>query len=126
MTRILVVADRKDFRSTVSDALQKHGFQLFEASDGQKAISSFTKDVPEIVVLDYDSLGKKCLEMVTFILSMRSSTRIILLAAPITDLDDMELIGVDILLIKPFPLERLLKGAKALSKMKPPMKIVAR
>ncbi len=52
----------------------KHGFQLSEASDGKKAISSFVNDAPEIVVLDYDSLGKKCLEVVTFILSMRSST----------------------------------------------------
>ena len=113
-------------RSTVSDALAKHGFQLFEASDSKKAIASFTKEAPEIVVLDYDSLGKKCLEVVTFILSMRSSTRIIVLAAPITELDDMERIGVDILLVKPFPLERLLKSTRALSKMKPPLKIIAR
>jgi len=126
MTRILVVGDRIDLRTTVSTSLQRHGFQVNGATDSRRAISTFTKEAPEIVVLDFESLGRKCLEVASQILTMRSSTRLIVLASRSADLGDMERIGVDILLTKPFPLENLVESAIALSKMKPPLTIIAR
>lgn len=96
------------------------------ASDSKRAISTFTKEAPEICVLDLESLGKKCLEVASQMLTMRSSTRLILLVSRSADLDDFERIGVDILLRKPFPLENLVESAIALSKMKPPLDIIAR
>lgn len=126
MTRILIVADQRDFRATISASLQKRGFLVSEAADSRKAISTFTREAPEIALLDYDALGKKCLEVATQMLTIRSSTRLIVLAAPIDDLADMERIGVDILLRKPLTLKRLVESSTALSKMKPPLNIVAR
>jgi CheY-like chemotaxis protein len=126
LTRVLLVADPKNLAPAVSDVLQKHGYQVSEATDSRRAVSCFTKEAPEIAVLDYASLGKHCLEVVSYILSNRSSTRIIVLVPSGEYLGDMERMGVDVLLVKPFPLERLLKSTKALSKMKPPMNIVAR
>jgi DNA-binding response OmpR family regulator len=126
LARVLIVADRKDLHATVSVSLQRHGFVVTESNDVRRTVSAFAKEVPEIVVLDYDTLGKKCLEVASHILTIRPSTRLIVLAAPIDDLEDMERIGVDVLLIKPFPLERLLESALALSKIRAPLKIVAR
>lgn len=126
MTRVLIVGDRMDLRTTIATSLQRHGFQVTTVADARKGISAFTKEAPEIAVLDLESLGNKCLETASQMLTMRSSTRLIVLSSRSADLDDMERIGVDILLTKPFPLETLVESAIALSKMKPPLNIVAK
>ncbi|MDG6906814.1 MAG: response regulator transcription factor [Nitrososphaerota archaeon] len=126
MTRILIVGDRADLRTTISISLQRHGFQISTASDARKAITAFTKEVPEITILDLESLGNKCIETASRMLTMRSSTKLIVLASRSADLDDMEQIGVDVLLTKPFPLETLVESVIALSKMKPPLNIIAK
>ena len=126
MTKVLIVGDQVDLRTTISTSLQRHGFKVSTAVDARKGMTAYAKEVPEIAILDFESLGDKCLETATQMLCLRSSTKLIVLASRSADLDGMERIGVDILLTKPFALETLVESAIALSKMKPPLNIVAK
>lgn len=50
--KILVVDDDSHIRQVVSFALQKAGYQTFEAGDGREAIEQFEASKPDLIVLD--------------------------------------------------------------------------
>jgi len=50
--QILVVDDDRHIREVVQFALEKAGFEVIEAGDGQQALTLFKKHAPALVVLD--------------------------------------------------------------------------
>jgi DNA-binding response OmpR family regulator len=50
--RILVVDDDADIRTAIQTALAPTGAEMGEAADGNEAITAFTEQKPDLVVLD--------------------------------------------------------------------------
>lgn len=49
---VLVVDDHDGFRERMRRLLERHGYRVFEATDGAGAIASATRRVPDIALLD--------------------------------------------------------------------------
>jgi two-component system response regulator RegX3 len=52
MTKILVVEDEVGFREPLVYQLQKEGYEVCEASDGEEALSQFKAEKPDLILLD--------------------------------------------------------------------------
>lgn len=50
--KILVVDDEPDIRELISYNLEKEGYQVYQAADGQKAISVAKEILPDLIVMD--------------------------------------------------------------------------
>jgi PAS domain S-box-containing protein len=56
---LLIVDDDDGLRETMRDAFKEHGYEVFEAADGEQARSVFEQSRPEIVILDYHLPGQE-------------------------------------------------------------------
>jgi CheY-like chemotaxis protein len=52
MKRILVVDDDKQARALLRDILSPHGYEVLEASDGQKALEILQKEKVDLLITD--------------------------------------------------------------------------
>lgn len=52
MKKILIVDDEPNIIMSLEYALQKNGFEVFVARDGQEALDILKKKVPDLVLLD--------------------------------------------------------------------------
>lgn len=52
MKKILIVDDEPNIIMSLEYALQKNGFEVFVARDGQEALDILKKHIPDIVLLD--------------------------------------------------------------------------
>lgn len=52
MKKILVVDDEENIRNLITLYLQKSGFEVVQASDGEEALTAFEKDKPHLIILD--------------------------------------------------------------------------
>jgi two-component system response regulator RegX3 len=52
MTRVLVVEDEPNLREPLVYLLEKEGYQVLEAADGNAAIENFQKHSPDLILLD--------------------------------------------------------------------------
>lgn len=51
--RVLIVEDDPDIRSTMTEALELHGYTVISAANGQVAIDALrTLDLPDVILLD--------------------------------------------------------------------------
>jgi DNA-binding response OmpR family regulator len=50
--RVLVVDDDNSIRESLAMALEKRGFQVLQARDGNEGLSCIERDAPDLVVLD--------------------------------------------------------------------------
>jgi DNA-binding response OmpR family regulator len=106
--------------------LSRNDFQISLARNGDEAISKFVQERPEIVVLEYELPKENGLDVACEILAMRYSTKVIMFASDRKAIQKAERIGAEILLIKPFAVSRLIEAAKAISKVRLPVSIIAR
>ena len=51
-TKVLVVDDEEDVRSTLSEFLGEHGFATVEAADGEEALAKSFTEKPDLILLD--------------------------------------------------------------------------
>src|SRR4051812_8992194 len=49
---VLIVEDDDRIRSSVRLALEDHGYRVMESSDGETALETIRRDVPDLVLLD--------------------------------------------------------------------------
>ena len=101
--KILVVDDERKIVALVRDYLQKAGFDVLVAEDGQQAVHVFRNEKPSLVVLDLGLPELDGLE-VTRIIRRESNTPIIMLTARVDETDKLiglEL-GADDYVTKPF------------------------
>ena len=91
-----------------------------------KRYQSLLQERPEIVVLEYELSRENGLDVACEILAMRSSTKVIMFGSDRKALQKAERIGAEILLLKPFAVDRLIRAVQALSKIRLPDFIVTR
>ena len=115
MKKILVVDDDPHIREVLRFALEKAGFQIIEAKDGQHAITQFHQHQPALVVLDimmpeFDGM-EVCRQ-----LRQQSNVPIIFLTAKEDEID--RIIGLEIggddYLTKPFSPREMVARVKAI------------
>jgi DNA-binding response OmpR family regulator len=112
--KILVVDDEAKIVKLVRTYLERSGFVVVEASDGQTALIQARREKPDLVVLDLGLPGIDGLE-VARILRRERDTPIIMLTARIEDTDKivgLEL-GADDYVTKPFNPRELVARVRA-------------
>jgi two-component system, chemotaxis family, chemotaxis protein CheY len=106
--------------------LSQAGFGVSTATDGKEAVTRFLETRPEVVVLDCRMVGGDGLEAAAEILAMKPSSKIIMLTADGSVLEEAERIGVELFLEKPVSLKRLLDAVLTLCEIKPTSAIISR
>lgn len=119
--KVLVLDDEPELATLCSSQLAKYGFSIYSAGNGNKAVSKFIEERPEIVVVKYELPKRNGLEVVKEMLAIMPSTKILMFSSDKDSLQQAEGIGVEILLLSPFPLERLIRSILALSKTRLPV-----
>jgi two-component system alkaline phosphatase synthesis response regulator PhoP len=112
--KILVVDDEKKIVKLVKDYLEKAGFQVITASNGQEALTAYRHERPNLVVLDLMLPGIDGLDVARTI-RREANTPIIMLTARVEETDrliGLEL-GADDYVTKPFSPRELVARVRA-------------
>jgi len=114
MGNILIVEDDANIRKLVSVNLEKRGYTMFEAGDGNQAMSLFRQETFDLVLLDLVLPGISGVDVCTWIRT-RSDTPVIVLSG-LTD-EDLKVTaldaGADDYITKPFGHDELLARVRA-------------
>lgn len=113
--RILVVDDDADIRGLLKELLDRRGFAVTEARDGQEALRAFYEERPDLVVLDIQMPvldGWKTLERIREL----SDVPVVMLTARSSELEKTRGLrgGADDYVTKPFGRQELLARVDAL------------
>jgi two-component system KDP operon response regulator KdpE len=112
--RVLVVDDEPAIRRFLRASLSAHGYEIFEAGDGQSALSAVTAERPDLVILDLGLPDLNGIE-VTRLLREWSRTPIIILSVRGQEADKIAALdaGADDYVVKPFGVGELLARMRA-------------
>lgn len=86
MTRILVIDDEPSILESLNMFLEEKGFQVYTADTGEKGLSLFEKEQPQVVVLDIRLPDKNGLDVLKSMMEKTFPCKIIM----ITAFQDME------------------------------------
>mgnify|MGYP002717869430 FL=1 len=114
MTRILIVEDEESFSDPLSYLLEKEGFEVAVAADGNEALSVFERDSADLILLDLMLPGMSGTEVCRQV-RQRSNVPVIMLTAKDSEIDKvvgLEL-GADDYVTKPYSGRELLARIKA-------------
>ncbi|PIW20606.1 MAG: DNA-binding response regulator [Armatimonadetes bacterium CG_4_10_14_3_um_filter_66_18] len=113
--KVLVVEDEPPMLDSLSFNLEKEGYQVFQARDGEEALSLFRKQKPDLVLLDLMLPKLSGLE-VCRIARAESSIPILMLTARGDEMDRVAGLdlGADDYVVKPFGMRELLARVRAL------------
>ena len=110
--KILVVDDEEDIRTTVKLILEKNGYEVFTAVDGNDCLKKISKERPDLMLLDIMMPGAPTRDIVKKIMD----TKIIYLTAVrVSEAEREELVtGKNVVdfIQKPFDVSDLLKRIK--------------
>ena len=114
MTRVLVVEDERNLREPLVYLLQKEGYDVIEAEDGNSAVENFNTLGADLILLDLMLPGLSGNE-VCRIIRAESQLPIIMLTAKDTEIDKVVglEIGADDYVTKPYSTRELLARMKA-------------
>ncbi len=114
MTRVLVVEDEQGLREPLVYLLQKEGYEVVEAADGNIAITEFNKQEPDLILLDLMLPGISGNE-VCMKIRQTSNVPVIMLTAKDSEIDKVVglEIGADDYVTKPYSTRELLARMKA-------------
>jgi two-component system response regulator RegX3 len=114
MTRVLVVEDEQSLRDPLVYLLQKEGYEVLEAADGNAAIEMFQTQNPELILLDLMLPGLSGNEVCRQIRAV-SQVPVIMLTAKDSEIDKVVglEIGADDYVTKPYSTRELLARMKA-------------
>jgi DNA-binding response OmpR family regulator len=113
--RVLVVDDDADIRGLVRELLDRRGFAVSEARDGQEALRRFFEERPDLVVLDVAMPGLDGWATLERIREL-SDVPVVMLTAKATELEKTRGLraGADDYVTKPFGRQELLARVEAL------------
>ena len=112
--RVLVVDDDEVIRSLVRDGLEREGFEVCLAGDGQSALRMLAEDGPDLVILDVNLPAVGGFDVLSSIRAS-SGVPVILLTGRVSEADcvlGLEL-GADDYVMKPFSPRELASRARA-------------
>jgi len=114
MTRVLVVEDEQGLREPLVYLLEKEGYEVVEAADGNIAIIEFNKQEPDLILLDLMLPGMSGNE-VCMKIRQTSNVPVIMLTAKDSEIDKVVglEIGADDYVTKPYSTRELLARMKA-------------
>ncbi len=114
MTRVLVVEDERNLREPLVYLLQKEGYDVIEAEDGNVALENFRNLGADLILLDLMLPGLSGNE-VCRIIRAESQVPIIMVTAKDTEIDKVVglEIGADDYVTKPYSTRELLARMKA-------------
>ncbi len=114
MTKILVVEDEQSLREPLVYVLEKEGYEVVDAADGDQAIKVFNAERPDLILLDL-MLPKKSGNEVCQIIRQSSNVPIIMLTAKDSEIDKVVglEIGADDYVTKPYSTPELKARIKA-------------
>jgi DNA-binding response OmpR family regulator len=113
--KILVVDDDLELLGLVSFALRQAGYFALEAADGPKALEAFSREQPDLVILDVNLPGLSGFEVCRRIRE-QASTPIMMLTVRSSEEDEVKGLdlGADDYLTKPFELPEVVARCRAL------------
>ena len=102
--RIMVVDDDADVRGLLRTTLDGDGFEIVEAGDGQQALELVAKELPDLVILDWQMPGLSGPEVLTQLKRQDAALPVILLTAQLEPRYSTlaQIFGADAYLTKPF------------------------
>lgn len=118
MPRILVIDDEPLLRSTIVTLLNREGFTVEDALDGQTGMAMFHKSQPDLVITDIFMPNKDGIEIIkelkrsyplTKIIAMTGGGQIRLMEIATA----ANILGADYILHKPFDRKALLEAVNA-------------
>ena len=112
--KILIVDDNLEFAKTVGRSLEKEGYQVSMASDGNAAILSASNETPELVLLDLKLPDIPGVELLRIMKSINEDVAVIIITAyggERVAIDLMKAGAIDFL-SKPFNFDDLLNSVK--------------
>lgn len=114
MTRVLVVEDEQSLREPLVYLLEKEGYEVIEAVDGNDAVSVFNEKGADLILLDLMLPGMNGNEVCRTI-RQTSNVPIIMLTAKDSEIDKVVglEIGADDYVTKPYSTRELLARMKA-------------
>jgi two-component system response regulator RegX3 len=114
MTKILVVEDEQSLREPLVYVLEKEGYEVVDAADGDQAIKVFNAEQPDLILLDL-MLPKKSGNEVCQQIRQSSNVPIIMLTAKDSEIDKVVglEIGADDYVTKPYSTPELKARIKA-------------
>jgi DNA-binding response OmpR family regulator len=113
--RILVVDDDRNLRRLVAAYLEREGYEMSEAGDGQAAMREFQRSQPDLVILDVMLPGLDGFE-VAHLMKARRHLPILMLTARGDEADVLAGFdaGADDYLVKPFSAKVLVARVRAI------------
>lgn len=115
MTKILVVDDDLALSDVLAFAIRRAGFEVANAHDGLNALEKFSKERPDLIVLDWGLPRMDGLEVCTRI---RNESDVPIIMLTVRDTDDNVIAaleaGADEYIIKPFSPRQLIARIRAL------------
>ena len=110
--KILVVDDAVFMRTTVSNALKKAGYEeLIDAGNGAQAVEQFSKEHPDLVIMDITMPEMDGLQALKAIKEIDPNAKVVMCSAMGQEAMVIEAINLGALdfIVKPFKPDRLLK-----------------
>jgi len=80
-SRVLVVDDEEEIRKILSRILEKEGFEIITASDGEQAMQKICFDTPDAVLLDVRMTGLNGMEVLKKIKAIDDNLPVVLVTA---------------------------------------------
>lgn len=122
-TKLVVIEDEQDILDIITYNLEREGFKVFTAKDGNSGLSMVRKEDPNLVILDLMLPGIDGIEVCRRLKndSLTSSIPVIMLTAK-SEESDVVLglgIGADDYLTKPFSTKELIARVKAVLRRGP-------
>lgn len=118
MIKIMVVEDDAAIRSTIREYLKTAGYQVYEAGNGEEALSMYGKIYPDLILLDIMLPGYSGMELLKMIRVFDKDTLIIMLTALSDETTQLTAFEnqVDDYITKPFSVNVLVKKIESLLK----------
>lgn len=120
MARILIIDDNAEFRSLMRALLEKAGYEVTEASNGEDGLKKYESSPADLVITDMIMPVKEGLETILELRKIDPSSKIIAVSGdgveePKTYLEGAEFIGgATRCFVKPFQLDDMLEAVREL------------
>ena len=107
--RVLVVEDHPDTVELLIAGLEAHGYSVKSAATRDDALSIFSEDLPNVILMDYRMPGLSAEQFIKDVKKKNHKAKVVLMSAEPSVADKAEELGLEHTLSKPFDYDDLLK-----------------
>lgn len=117
--KVLVIDDDELVRQTISAILQRRGFQVVLAEDGDAGLEKYQSAAPDVVITDILMPGKEGIETIVELRRLSPSLKIIAISGGgvqgnLSYLDMARRLGANDVLVKPFTPDAVVNAVRGL------------